>query len=80
MVWVDFGCPVHGKGPWDGLGDMAKSKVTLDIIHDKECIDSPDHVGNASGSALTRHLLQQGLGHGAHRQEDSAGCCDVSQR
>jgi hypothetical protein len=25
------------------------------------------------------HLLQQGLGHGTRRHEDSAGCCDVSQ-
>ncbi len=36
MVWVDFGCPDHGKGPWDGLGTMVKTKVTLDITHDKE--------------------------------------------
>ena len=36
MVWVEFGCPGHGKGPWDGLGAMVKTKVTLDIIHDKE--------------------------------------------
>jgi hypothetical protein len=36
MVWVEFGCPDHGKGPWDGLGAMAKSKVTLNIIHGKE--------------------------------------------
>jgi hypothetical protein len=26
----------HGKGPWDGLGAMVKSKVTLDIMHDNE--------------------------------------------
>ena len=36
MVWVAFGCPGHGKGPWDGLGAMVKTKVTLNIIHDKE--------------------------------------------
>jgi hypothetical protein len=36
MEWVEFGCPGHGKGPWDGLGSMSKSKVTLDVIHDKE--------------------------------------------
>jgi hypothetical protein len=39
-----------------------------------------NHLGNASGSALPNHLLQQGLGHGAHRHEDSSGCCDVSPR
>jgi hypothetical protein len=36
MVWVEFGCPGHGKGPWDGLGAMANSKVTVDIMHGKE--------------------------------------------
>jgi hypothetical protein len=35
MVWVEFGCPGHGKGPWDGLGTMAKTKVTVDIMHDR---------------------------------------------
>ena len=43
-------------------------------------IDRKNHLGNASGSALASHLLQQGLGHGARRHEDSAGCCDVSPR
>ena len=42
--------------------------------------DGKNHLGNASGSALASHLLQQGLGHGTHRHEDSADCCDVSQR
>ncbi len=36
MVWVVFGCRGHGKGPWDGLGSMVKTKVTLDITHGKE--------------------------------------------
>ncbi len=36
MVWVEFGCPGHGKGPRDGLGAMSKSKVTLDIMHGTE--------------------------------------------
>jgi hypothetical protein len=36
MVWVEYGCPDHGKGPWDGLGSMVKTKVTLDIMYDKE--------------------------------------------
>ncbi len=31
MVWVEYGCPGHGKGPWDGLGTMAKTKVTRDL-------------------------------------------------
>ncbi len=32
-----------------------------------ELIDMKNHLGNASGSALASHLLQQGLGHGTHR-------------
>ncbi len=43
-------------------------------------IDRKNHLGNGSGSALPSNLLQQGLGHGARRHEDSAGCCDVSPR
>ena len=31
MVWVEYGCPGHGKGPWDGLGAMTKTKVTRDL-------------------------------------------------
>jgi hypothetical protein len=42
-------------------------------------IDRKNHLVNVSGSELVNHLLQQGFGHGAHRHEDSAGCCDVSQ-
>ena len=33
IVWVDFGCPGHGKGPWDGLGAMAKTKLTRDMTN-----------------------------------------------
>ena len=35
-VWVEFGCPGHGKGPWDGLGATAKTKVTKDITDGNE--------------------------------------------
>ena len=31
MVWVEYGCLGHGKGPWDGLGVMVKTKVTRDL-------------------------------------------------
>ena len=32
-IWIEFGCPGHGKGPWDGLGAMVKTKVTRDITN-----------------------------------------------
>lgn len=35
-VWVEFGCPGHGKGPWDGIGAMIKTKVSKDIT-DEQC-------------------------------------------
>lgn len=33
MVWVEFGCAGHGKGPWDGLGAVIKQTVRRDILH-----------------------------------------------
>ena len=32
-LWVEFGCPGHGKGPWDGLGAMVKNKVSRDLTN-----------------------------------------------
>ena len=34
MLWVEFGCAGHGKGPWDGLGAVIKQTVRRDILHD----------------------------------------------
>ena len=33
MVWVGFGCPGHGKGPWDGIGAMVKTKLSRDLTN-----------------------------------------------
>ena len=33
MIWVEFGCAGHGKGPWDGLGAVIKQMVRRDILH-----------------------------------------------
>eukprot|EP00966_Prymnesium_polylepis_P306051 7072510-Prymnesium_polylepis.1 len=35
MIWVDFGCAGHGKGPWDGLGAVIKQTVRRAILHNK---------------------------------------------
>lgn len=35
MCWIDFGCPGHGKGPWDGLGAVLKQQVSRDITNGK---------------------------------------------
>lgn len=41
IVWVEFGCPGHGKGPWDGLGAMVKTKVARDLTNE-QCL-TPSH-------------------------------------
>lgn len=47
-VWLEFGCPGHGKGPWDGLGAVIKNKVTRDItnglVEPKHALDVAKHV------------------------------------
>jgi len=40
MVCVEFGCLGHGKGPWDGLGAMAKTKISRDLIDMNEMTPS----------------------------------------
>ena len=32
-VWIDFGCPGHGKGPWDGMGAVMKQQLTRDLTN-----------------------------------------------
>ena len=34
-IWLQYGCPGKGKGPWDGLGAMVKTKVRRDITDDR---------------------------------------------
>ena len=32
-VWIEFGCPGHGKGPWDGMGAVIKQRVSRDMTN-----------------------------------------------
>ena len=32
-IWIEFGCPGKGKGPWDGVGAVVKTKVRNDITN-----------------------------------------------
>lgn len=32
-VWIEFGCPGHGKGPWDGMGAVIKQRVQRDLTN-----------------------------------------------
>lgn len=54
MCWIDFGCPGHGKGPWDGLGAVLKQQVTRDITNSKILTESG---GLASNSHLPTNRL-----------------------
>ena len=45
-IWIEFGCPGHGKGPWDGMGAVMKQQLTRDltnskILTDTGCVASP---------------------------------------
>jgi hypothetical protein len=33
--WIDFGCPGHGKGPWDGMGAVMKQQLTRDLTNNR---------------------------------------------
>ena len=42
-IWIQFGCPGKGKGPWDGLGAVVKTKVRNDITNEK-CLTRALHL------------------------------------
>lgn len=31
--WIEFGCPGHGKGPWDGMGAVMKQQLKRDMTN-----------------------------------------------
>ena len=33
--WIEFGCPGHGKGPWDGMGAVMKQQLKRDMTNGK---------------------------------------------
>lgn len=33
--WIEFGCPGHGKGPWDGMGATMKQQLKRDMTNSK---------------------------------------------
>ena len=33
-IMVEYGCPGKGKGPWDGIGAVAKTKLRNDIVNE----------------------------------------------
>lgn len=46
MVCNRFGCPGKGKGKWDGLGAMVKSKVRRDITNER-CLTASKRIRSA---------------------------------
>ena len=45
-IWLEFGCPGKGKGPWDGLGAVVKTKVRNDITNNK-CFTASKRIRSA---------------------------------
>ena len=39
-IWIDFGCPGHGKGPWDGMGAVMKQQLTRDLTNGRILTES----------------------------------------
>jgi hypothetical protein len=37
---IDFGCPGHGKGPWDGMGAVMKQQLTRDLTNGRILTES----------------------------------------
>lgn len=34
QILIEYGCPGKGKGPWDGIGAVVKTKVRNDIVNE----------------------------------------------
>ena len=60
-IWQEFGCPGKGKGPWDGLGAVVKTKVRTDIVNGARWIKTARDVAQhlrtvfASGAWMAKH-------------------------
>eukprot|EP00966_Prymnesium_polylepis_P172802 3996364-Prymnesium_polylepis.1 len=50
QVWVGFGCPGHGKGPWDGIGAMVKTKITRDVTNE-QCLTPSGYIRSPLAAA-----------------------------
>ena len=45
-IWIQYGCPGKGKGAWDGLGAMVKTKIRRDIT-DERCLTQSKRIRSA---------------------------------
>jgi hypothetical protein len=45
-IWIQYGCPGKGKGAWDGLGAMVKTKVSRDITNGR-CLTQSKRIRSA---------------------------------
>jgi hypothetical protein len=69
--WIDrvywaFGCPGHGKGPWDGIGALMKTMLRHSIDHDGpryrgkwRAHPSPSHDTRRIGEDCANHMRGQ---------------------
>ena len=75
MVWINFGCPGHGKGPWDGFGAVVKTKVRCSHLSNQRArapigchAHTPHRETNSAVDAMLAdpHDADQGHGRRAH--------------
>ena len=68
MYWIGraywtFGCPGHGKGPWDGIGALIKTMLRHDITTGQR-INSPkdcyNHIKLKLGDAWAQQQQSKG--------------------
>ena len=64
---IDFGCPGHGKGPWDGLGAVLKQAVTRDTLNNKILTESGYITTPREVSEHLRHKVDTDAWRAAHR-------------
>lgn len=60
MIWVKFGCPGHGKGPWDGFGAVVKQRTSNDIKNGTFVSTSGKHLSSIDvAENLERNFCSQ---------------------
>lgn len=55
MIWVKFGCPGHGKGPWDGFGAVVKQRTSNDIKNGSFKSTSGQHLSSIDVAENLEH-------------------------
>ena len=66
---IDFGCPGHGKGPWDGLGAVLKQAIVRDTLNNKILTQSGFVTGPIEVAEHLRRRVDTEEWRAAHREK-----------